>query len=1517
MKKRISLYGLVAVFAVIFSIAVSGNVINIVYAAEKEVKGPVLEDDEDPGAYILQQGGFLKETEVRSENGEASAVPGGKSGMDSGRYPGVSDDTVDRFNYTLEEAIDNREAEAMVSSYEIELETGKQMATDYFNNNPDFFCASVTGYSYYTSGNVKYLWSVKLDYHWTQTEYQKKVNEYNAALNKVKKKVNSNWSDMEKVLFFNDYLAELCEYEMGIYDSGAVVSNNIYNVYGVFVEKKAVCQGYALAFKKLCNLYGIECHIVSSDKKLHAWNMVKLDGSYFMVDVTSDDPVPDRFGGASHRFFLKSKNKLMTLSDHHNADDMVVTNALNPALANDTSYDTYFWDSIDTSFEYINGMWYSFDGNNAIYSYSCDGTDWTVGDKKVDVSGVCWYISGESGWYTASQALSVSSIENLLIYTNPEKILFYNTVTGRSNTMYTPSVSQLSKGKVYGVKVTDGVMRYGISPDPNADGEFYEIELFSDAWYESRFNEIISSVTTPGMSDYEKLYAVTQWLATNTDYGSGTTTKSLLINESGSCVASTSFLLNACALMDIPATKRSGAYDSGSISSDHVNVMAKCDGKYYIADAGFIGTRPRGFYVEESPAGFTYAPITGGYLLVQYDGFENDVELPSTYNGNPVIALNSGRLRLGVTSLTVPASITSLGESDLNRLTTLESVTVDPDNQTYSSENGCLLTKDGKKLLVAPKKNANVIIPSSVTEIGGESFYKCSGTTSISIPDTVTKIEEGAFDRCSGTVYYQGSEEQWNQLVAGITLPDSMQVNYSSVRVTGVEFVTEEGVLTEYEETKDIEARVLPENASNKTIVYSLEDNQNQDGHNIVRLVGNKVTALNEGTCKIVATSADGNFTATLNVIVRYPKYKIKLDGAVLDNDDEYQGLYEGEYIKGKTVNVWREIKEGYKLVGWQCDQELDFIYGSPDELSDILVFYMPKNDVNIKAVLEPIKVSSISWNLKGTDSTQMRVGTKRRTYYSISPQNALNKNVTYESADDSIATVDENGVITAVATGKVKLTVRATDGSGAYDSIEINVVVKTDDDEEIELNHKELHFYKGSIICSGWTKTRLRLLNFTGDKNDISWSSSNDSIVYVDDEGNVTPVKNGRGVITATYNGKEYKCQVDIKDVRFYVWHEYPGEPQSSRWVWNNVDLISVGQTIKYKFVELTYDEQGNLESEKDVTDQILLEKKSDDYLKISNGTMTALKNGANQENEESKLYYYFKNTNVDYDQYIFMNIFTTTMESCNKETTIVDNSYKGVLTFKSSANSGFFTLDDQFMHSGDWFFYKCKNSDIIWKTSDESVIKFNNQTGCTPNHIYSQVEYEVLKTGKATISVYYRNNLLCQKEFEFININSGKEDSSEQSSKADVIKAGTIIEDTAGKASYKVTKAGAAPEVEYKCSLKKNAVSVVVPETVKIGGVTYKVTSIAAKAFYKNKKLKKITIPASVVKIGKQAFFGCKNLKTITIKTKKLTSKSIGAKAFKGTHKKARVKTPAGKSKAYKKILRKKGLSKKAKVK
>lgn len=82
-------------------------------------------------------------------------------------------------------------------------------------------------------------------------------------------------------------------------------------------------------------------------------------------------------------------------------------------------------------------------------------------------------------------------------------------------------------------------------------------------------------------------------------------------------------------------------------------------------------------------------------------------------------------------------------------------------------------------------------------------------------------------------------------------------------------------------------------------------------------------------------------------------------------------------------------------------------------------------------------------------------------------------------------------------------------------------------------------------------------------------------------------------------------------------------------------------------------------------------------------------------------------------------------------------------------------------------------------------------------------------------------------------------------------------------------------------------------------INGVSYQVTSIAAKAFKANKKIRSIVIPSTVRKIGKQAFLNCKNLKKITLKTSYLSKKAIGAKAFKGIHKKQQLKYQRSKRK------------------
>ena len=184
-----------------------------------------------------------------------------------------------------------------------------------------------------------------------------------------------------------------------------------------------------------------------------------------------------------------------------------------------------------------------------------------------------------------------------------------------------------------------------------------------------------------------------------------------------------------------------------------------------------------------------------------------------------------------------------------------------------------------------------------------------------------------------------------------------------------------------------------------------------------------------------------------------------------------------------------------------------------------------------------------------------------------------------------------------------------------------------------------------------------------------------------------------------------------------------------------------------------------------------------------------------------------------------------------------------------------------------------------------------------------------------------------------------------------------GKTIKDKSTNGVYKVLQDGVS--VEFTKPVYKKA-SVRIPDTIKVNGITCKVTGISANAFKNNMSLKsvtigrnvtvigtnafygckklskvsggnrivkighrafancsslsKITIPGSVRSIGKQAFCNCKKLRSITIKTSTLSGKTVGSKAFAGTYKKPTVKVPAKQLKAYKKLLKARGMSSKA---
>lgn len=124
-----------------------------------------------------------------------------------------------------------------------------------------------------------------------------------------------------------------------------------------------------------------------------------------------------------------------------------------------------------------------------------------------------------------------------------------------------------------------------------------------------------------------------------------------------------------------------------------------------------------------------------------------------------------------------------------------------------------------------------------------------------------------------------------------------------------------------------------------------------------------------------------------------------------------------------------------------------------------------------------------------------------------------------------------------------------------------------------------------------------------------------------------------------------------------------------------------------------------------------------------------------------------------------------------------------------------------------------------------------------------------------------------------------------------------------TVAGCQYKVTKAGA--EVSL-IKTNKKAKRMTIPAVIKVNGVTYKVTSIGTKAFNGNKKLTKVTIGINIKKISNNAFYKCRSLKMVTIKSVLLTKKAANKKAFKGVNKKMVIKVPKKVKKAYVKIFK-----------
>lgn len=152
-------------------------------------------------------------------------------------------------------------------------------------DNPEAFCFD-RNCKTSSKNNISYFIP---QYNLTKNEYEKNLK---TLKNKVKEILKNDYEDdYSAELLFHDYLVDNCEYTSGEDD-------NYCNVYGALVLGKANCEGYTHAMNYLLKQAGVESFAVhgigtppNQKPQAHIWNIVKINGNYYHLDVTWDDPV--------------------------------------------------------------------------------------------------------------------------------------------------------------------------------------------------------------------------------------------------------------------------------------------------------------------------------------------------------------------------------------------------------------------------------------------------------------------------------------------------------------------------------------------------------------------------------------------------------------------------------------------------------------------------------------------------------------------------------------------------------------------------------------------------------------------------------------------------------------------------------------------------------------------------------------------------------------------------------------------------------------------------------------------------------------------------------------------------------------------------------------------------------------------------------------------------------------------------------------------------------------------------
>ena len=317
-------------------------------------------------------------------------------------------------------------------------------------------------------------------------------------------------------------------------------------------------------------------------------------------------------------------------------------------------------------------------------------------------------------------------------------------------------------------------------------------------------------------------------------------------------------------------------------------------------------------------------------------------------------------------------------------------------------------------------------------------------------------------------------------------------------------------------ESLTLSAVVLPENANDKTLVWSSSD------ESVAAVSDAVVSGIKEGTVTITVKASVGNAQKTISVEVIEPATSVTLS-------EESAVLWTGD---SKTVTATVLPKEAtYKDVTWQSEDE------SIATVENGVITAVSAGETNIVAVSHCKKASAKIAVTVRQAATQIKLsnekisldenGDEQYSKYQLSaqvlPETAYDKTLTWKSLDETVATVDESGLVTAKGKGETKIVVTSADGK-AYAECAVTVLKIVTD---ISISESEMIVEKGKSV----SLTATVLPEDATDKS-VTWKSSDESVAAVDENGKVTALKAGTATITAVSSNENVtaSCNVTVE---------------------------------------------------------------------------------------------------------------------------------------------------------------------------------------------------------------------------------------------------------------------------------------------------------------------------------------------------------------------------------------------------